>query len=114
MTPSITESSRGTDSYGRSLRIVKIMFPGLGFEFNMTSFNGGTIELYKRDVDLGESIERYMGTIRDYFPGGCTEIFNGRRNKFIDDLASAWFKCQPSKAARRAFKQSITFKTGDY
>jgi hypothetical protein len=104
------ESYRRKDAQGRALRSCKIEFCGLGYRYRMTSFDEGIVELYFTDLDgPNPGLETYMGTIREAFPGSCRDYANGDRDNPTADFARAWFACQPSKSARRAFTESIRY-----
>jgi hypothetical protein len=96
-TPKVTDSVRN-----KVIRQVFVTFPGVGpkgtdYEFEMTSYKGGCVELYRKQAD---GLMRYEGTIRAY--AGSEEL----RAEF----RKAWYSAQPSKAARESFEASCLFR----
>jgi len=92
-TTTVTASSRSNN-----LRRVFVSFPLVaegGYHFEMTSFRGGPVELYRRDSD---GIYIYQGSVRAYAPG----------DELRDAFRAAWYAEQPSKAARDAFEKSAS------
>ena len=82
-----------------TLRSVYVTFPYVGpegspYHFEMTSFKGGPVELYRQSKD---GIMFFEGTIRDYAPGG---------ESLRQEFREAWYSQQPSQAARRSFELS--------
>lgn len=65
-----------------------------GRHFEMTSFKGGAVGVYLVEAGLAT----YMGTVRDYAPGG---------GSLVSALRAAWYSAQPSKAARASFESSV-------
>lgn len=98
----VTASHRGA-----TLRSVNVTFPNVappgvawearheGRKFEMVSYKGGRVELY---VCNAEGLPMHYGTVRQYAPG------EGLRQAFRE----AWYKEQPSAAARAAFEASAS------
>jgi hypothetical protein len=96
-TTKVTSSVRN-----ETLRTVYVTFPfagpnGTAYEFEMTSFKGGTVELYRKSSD---GIYMYQGTVRAYAGGA----------ELREAFRKAWYSAQPSKAARAAFEQSCELR----
>ena len=93
--PKVTGSVRN-----HILRTVYVTFPlcgpnGTDYEFEMTSFKGGCVELYRKNL---EGIYMYQGTVRAYAGG----------EELREEFRKAWYSAQSSKAARAAFEASCT------
>lgn len=96
-----------TDSFrSAKLRRVFVTFPHVappgvdwrenhgGRRFELTSFQGGPVELYVFNETTG--LPMYYGTVRQYAPG----------KELRQAFRAAWYSAQPSKAARAAFEAS--------
>lgn len=94
ITTVITEVRRGP-----KCRSVFFTFPNVGengLHFELTSFQGGPVEVYTRNSD---GIYMFRGTVKSYYPGG------------IDTMRQIWIAGQPSDAARASFEASASTRS---
>lgn len=87
------EKSR--DFYGRALR--RVFARLAGWDLELTSFNGGEIEVYK--YFAGDAVASYQGKLSDFAPNLDSVL---RRT-----LSQVWREAQPSRAAFAALQLSM-------
>lgn len=97
-TTKVTGSTRN-----ETLRTVYVTFPfagpnGTAYDFEMTSFKGGCVELYRKQAD---GLMRFEGTVRTYAGG----------EELREAFRKAWYSAQPSKVARAAFELSCEVRS---